>query len=260
MRADPVHLRVDRIGLTLLGAEQVGLSLDESRQLAVELQAALAASALQFEVHDAGRWYLRLERVPEIMTREIDTVLGRDIQQALPAGPERKHWHQLSNEIQMALHEAPVNQTRERSGQAPINSLWFWGAGSLPEVHPVSWSALVGDERYARGLAQHHRVPCHSTPRALRDMAAKPGAANVLAIYTGCKQALEQGHFESWQSALLDLEGEWLPPIDELLRNGRIQVLTLRTDGDMFALTRRDLWRVWRRVRPFGEYLGAGPA
>ena len=43
-----------------------------------------------------------------------------------------KRWHSILNEIQMVLHEHPVNEAREGRGEPPVNSVWLWGAGPMP--------------------------------------------------------------------------------------------------------------------------------
>lgn len=38
----------------------------------------------------------------------------------------------LQNEVQMLLHEHPINEARLQQGQKPVNSFWLSGAGALP--------------------------------------------------------------------------------------------------------------------------------
>ena len=42
-------------------------------------------------------------------------------------------WYRLINEIQMFMHGHEINQKRLENGLLPINSLWCWGGGQLPE-------------------------------------------------------------------------------------------------------------------------------
>lgn len=44
----------------------------------------------------------------------------------------------LQNEVQMLLHNHPLNEGRHEKGLLPINSFWVTGAGTLPEgFHPL---------------------------------------------------------------------------------------------------------------------------
>ena len=65
----------------------------------------------------------------------------------LPTGKDGKQWHTVLNEMQILLHTAQVNIERERRGDLPINSLWFWGSGRLPqEIQRVDWARVHSEE------------------------------------------------------------------------------------------------------------------
>ena len=63
-----------------------------------------------------------------------DEALGDDLFDA-PArqAPEGRRWRALLSEAQVVLHNHPLNAQRVAAGLAPVNSLWFWGAGALPD-------------------------------------------------------------------------------------------------------------------------------
>ena len=50
----------------------------------------------------------------------------------------------LLNEVQVLLHQHPLNAARQTRGLPPVNSVWFWGAGRLPAPGPsptAAWRA-----------------------------------------------------------------------------------------------------------------------
>ena len=66
----------------------------------------------------------------ECDTAEPVQVEGDDIRDCLPAGRDGAQIRKLTNELQMLLHEHPVNIRRAARGLAPVNSIWLWGFGT----------------------------------------------------------------------------------------------------------------------------------
>ena len=64
--------------------------------------------------------------------RALFGLYGGVVSVHLPIDRATAHWRRLSNEVQMLLHDHPVNLRRQQAGQVPVNALWFWGGGALP--------------------------------------------------------------------------------------------------------------------------------
>lgn len=63
----------------------------------------------------------------------------------LPMSHECSDWRRMWLNMQVELHNAEFNKTREQKGLKPLNALWFWGGGeaweaevALPRVKSVS--------------------------------------------------------------------------------------------------------------------------
>ena len=132
LRADPVHLRPDIADLVLFDAEDIGVSSEEARALAETVNEALRPGGPVVDAAHPHRWYVTLEAPARMTTTPLSLAAGAKISAAMPRGPDAPRWRRWMNEVQMALHECPVNVERERRGAAPINSVWPWGGGSLP--------------------------------------------------------------------------------------------------------------------------------
>ena len=132
LRADPVHLRPDVADLVLFDAVDAGVSSDEARALAETVNEALRPGGPLVHAAHPHRWYVALEVPARMATTPLSLAAGAGISAAMPRGPDALRWRRWMNEVQMALHDCPVNAERERRGAAPINSVWFWGGGSLP--------------------------------------------------------------------------------------------------------------------------------
>lgn len=154
LRADPVHVRPDLGGARLLAWGNLQVSEAEAQAFVQALKPLFGDSGLPISAPSAERWYLQLSRetpVPAFAT-PADS-LGEDLLGHLPSRPEGKRWRGLLNEAQILLHQHPLNATRIARGLLPVNSLWFWGAGVLPDVVRSRVRLLESDDFELRALA-----------------------------------------------------------------------------------------------------------
>ncbi len=56
------------------------------------------------------------------------SAVGKKITPFLAQAHQHIEWYKFLNEIQMFLHQHPLNQQRLQKGLPMMNSLWFWGA------------------------------------------------------------------------------------------------------------------------------------
>lgn len=261
MRADPVHLSADRDRLLLIDTSLFALSQHDALAIATEAQQVLDMEGWRMEVPFPNRWYIQLDEDPEVSTSDPYRAGGRDVDSHLPAGAGGRRLHRLLNEIQMQLFEADINREREGRGDLPVNSLWFWGVGELPDVLPRCWSAVCSDDPFARGLAMLSMTPCRSVPGSATELldAAAP-ESDILVILEACRLAAQYADLRLWHDAVADLEQHWFAPLLDALRGDAVQAITMVTGGREFLLRPSDLKKFWRRQRPLRQLLEAGTA
>jgi hypothetical protein len=133
LRADPVTMQADMTRVFMTGFGTRDLDDKERSELAVRLQILLRQEGLYRDAAHPDRWYLALPEPVSFEFTPLEQALGVDIAEVFPAHPEALAWRRLMNEVQMALHAHPVNEARRGHGRPEINSLWFWGAGQMPD-------------------------------------------------------------------------------------------------------------------------------
>ncbi len=255
MRADPVHLHASANGLILTGATELKLTTQDANALVAELMEIFTADGWLFKAAHAARWYLRPLAPPAIQTHALPDVIGRDIHPFLPYGPDAKAWHTIMNEIQILLHTSNVNQAREARGELPINSLWFWGAGRLPQIGRSDWAHVWSNEPLGLGLARLADIPGAKTPATAADWLSIAAQGGVhLVVLEQARRAVIYGDAAAWGDGLQDINDRWLEPALQALKKGALARLTLHTDGAAFTLTARGLRRWWRRRRSLEHY------
>ena len=252
LRADPVHLRLQREQVVLL--PEVEVSLADAMELCIDLNEHFAGEGLTFFAPHPQRWYVKVEQSPDIITVPMSQAAGHNIHGNLPVGPESGRWHRLFNEIQMLLFAHPLNEAREARGELPVNSVWFWGNGAVPVQSTASYVTVSSDEVLVEMLARAIGAPFsgwqsewHNTEEDAQ-----------LLVWSGLRAALQRGDLHAWREALQSFEKHYAQPLWHALRTGKIDRLQLEVAGGdrlrQFGLTRGSRWAFWHKSRPLAEY------
>ncbi len=248
LRADPVHLRADQDRLVLFAGEILQLRFEEAQALCASLDEHFQDRQWHFEAPHAQRWYLRPAQVPELRTVAIEHVMGRDIHLHMPGGSDGGKWRAALNEVQMLLHDHPVNAAREASGRLPVNSVWFWGGGPLPKDARGNWRSVGSDEPLARGLALCAGGTPMPAPENFARWENMAEAGDHLLVLTSLQQRHAEGDLPAWSDALSVLERDWLAPALRALGRGTVQRIQWWPGGkSRYELDRKAKWRFWRR-------------
>src|SRR3989442_5444543 len=146
MRADPVHLQVGRDSLVLADSAAFEVSRAESEALVETLNRHFGQTMLFYPMRPA-RWYVRLEKAPDMQTTPAAAARGAAIDEKLPSGSDAMRFHALMNEAQMLLHEHPVNAGRAARGGPALtgcscSSIWFWGGGVIDATKARPFSTV----------------------------------------------------------------------------------------------------------------------
>ena len=242
--AQPVHLLIGLDHLRLAPLAGLQLSTEEARAIDGSIGATLAGSGYSLRPSEAGPWTLACPTEIQCDTVEPAQAEGRDIRDCLPAGRDGAQIRKLMNELQMLLHEHPVNARRAERGLIPVNSFWLWGFGRSQDLEPTQLPTLCTDDPWLRGLWRLHGI------------AAQPPAAAAGALETEATLLIAAADavadpvlaLERWES---DLGA----PLAAALRSGRIRSASIRLGDVSYTMSRADRLAVWRRRRAWTELL-----
>lgn len=226
--ADPAWVQAEMNGARLLACGQLGLSQDEAEALAAPLRPVFGDAGMQLEVTAPDRWQVRLAEgtpVPDFAAPE--QALGEDLYQHLPQGAEGRRWRILINELQVLLHQHPLNAERRARGLPPVNNLWLWGGGSLPNHVVAGPTRVVGDDPLLLALAARAGIPAES-----RSTSAVAGASPDTLV-------------DLQDLPVAELEQAWWPVIEALLTQRTVQLDF--ASGERWLHKPLHRWRFWRR-------------
>ncbi|HLS83820.1 MAG TPA: phosphoglycerate mutase [Arenimonas sp.] len=218
LRADPAHVRPDMTGARVLAIGELGLSAGETEALLQTLRPLFGDAGMQLSAPAPSRWYLALAAdAPLPDFPQVEEVLGADLFDHLPEGPEGRRWRSLLNEAQILLHNHPVNQARAGAGKPVANSLCFWGGGRRPDRVASVHTGVASHEAELLSLAALAGVPVRMD-----------GAASLLDL------------------RILHEPETLAEVVEELLQQGRPVCLDF-ADGAAWQLAPGGAWRFWRR-------------
>lgn len=241
MHAEPVHLAAGLADLsaTLLSGPHE-LSGAEREALAPTIAAHLRAAGFGLSGNAAGSWLVRGERELDLTTAPPEVAAREPLQEAMPRGRDAGTMRRLMTELQMLLHEHPVNLERQRRGLLAANAIWFHGEGATPTVTPgndagaSSLPQAFGEDPYLRGIYRLHGSAAESVADA-GGLLARLGPRAVAVV--GARD-------------LDTLEAVWLKPLARALLLGRLRRLQLVLDRWYLAASSGTFLKLWRGGMP----------
>lgn len=240
LRADPAYIRPDLSGARLMAyGNALALGPADVDALLPPLKPLFGDFGFLLDAPLPSRWYLRLPvgaRVPAFASPE--DALGADLLDQIPASEsdvarataDSRRWRSLLSESQVLLHNHPHNAQRIEAGLAPVNSLWFWGAGVLPDHVRSGHTALLSDDESLAAFALMAGATVAPLPPRWED----PEGDSLVDLRDARDLAL--------------LQAEWFEPMLDSLAAGRVDSTVLDfADGSRYTIQTGNRWRFWRR-------------
>ena len=182
----------------------------------------------------------------------ILSVLGKTANPYIQQTRHNLQWYKLLNEFQMFMHQHEVNQQRMQRGLLAINSLWFWGAGSRPQVLDSNLAWYCDDvllNRFAESLGL--------ASQSCADIEKIDDSVDALVIDLRLTEFLKTGLVIPLEQLLLDIDTRLLKPLVSMVEKGRMQIV-LRAGYEIdFEMKPSARMKFWRRHQHLGNWVGA---
>jgi hypothetical protein len=257
-RADPVHIAIDRERALLLEHGMLEIGDAEAKQLVVTLARHLREEGIHLQRATNHHWYLRFDQTVDLITTPLRLALHRDIGECLPTGKDAKRWATWLNELQMLLHNHPVNEQRLDRGAYPINSLWLWGGGKTTQQPRSDYDHIWSDDTVVNGLAAVAGTPQSALPIPI-DLYALQSTlqgGHGLIVQPNLFAAVNDGDVFEWLSLLQWLEDKYFQPLLGALESRQLsEVCLLPCDGQRWRIAPGALKKWWRRPKPLAHWL-----
>ena len=234
------------------------LDPDEALEWSLDFARVFGGDRLQLAPLPAGGLLLLGLDAPGAHTIEPAALLGRSLDAALPDGAGAARLRALMAEIEMWLHEHPINAARARRGEAPIGSFWLWGgggpaceAGGSGVARASLRDHLYADDPWVAAVARLCGVPVAPPPAAFAGCRGQPGRA-VLVVSPG---RLRAPGAPAAGGLLEVVDRAYLRPALRALHAGELGQLTLVAGERAVRLRGSDRFRLWRPARDWPRAL-----
>lgn len=240
LRADPAYIRPDLGGARLMAyGEALGLTAADVEAFLPPLKPLFGDFGFLLDAPVPSRWYLQLPPGAKVPTfADPGEALGADLVDQIPgsepdaakASADGRRWRSLLSESQVLLHNHPRNAERIEAGLAPVNSLWFWGAGVLPDHVRSEHDELFSDDESLAAFALQAGLAVAPLPPRWQDRSGN--------------RLIDLRHVRD----LARLQSDWLQPMHDSLAAGRLGCAVVDfSDGSRYLLLSSQRWRFWRR-------------
>jgi len=259
--ATPLHLVAGMASLLLDPRGLLELTPEEVVLLVEDFARAFAGSGFTLRAAAPRGLVLVGPAFEDVRTHDPARWLGAGILPALPQGRGGLLLQRLGSEIEMWLHEHELNARRARRGALPVNSLWAWGGGA-PIVPPASspspspspataagagLPAAWGDDPWLHAAWKlGGGVIVDEAPQVERVLGSSSDRAIVVTpVFRG---AGSRAPFAP-ALALEAFDAEWIVPVADALRAGRLASVTIVAGDRALVMRRAHALRFWRGPR-----------
>jgi hypothetical protein len=240
--ADPIHMQT---GIDQLIAQPIAWDVicpKDTTAIIDTLNQHFTEDGWRFEAAPHGRWYLHFKHEESISTTPLTAALGKNVRPNLPKS-DNLNWLSLLNEIQMLLHTDKLQDARSISGDLPINSIWFWGAGKekLGLEHDIK--TVFGNNKLAEIAALAGKCEFTHLPETIEPLLADN---SILLLDQLLMPALhDQAIF--WQEALEEISEQYLRPLYEQWQKGKVDIHFYPNDGRKLTLRKRRIMDLFKQ-------------
>jgi hypothetical protein len=177
---------------------------------------------------------------------------------SMARGPDAAALRRLGSEIELWLHDHPLNLERGRRGELAVTALWLWGGVLQPDapsdaLHPpdpiAHLPSIYGRDSYAAALCKLGGESARALPSSF---SAEPALIDARRDSVVLLPMLSERGFIA---SLVDLERLWLADALAAVRSRRLATLYCLLGARAYRLTWRHCIRVWRRRAPWWEEL-----
>jgi hypothetical protein len=239
-RAVPVSLSLLRDSFAL--EQKVELTADEMKDLTVLFCQFFAQDGLHFSLNQHGGWLVQHQKKWVLETHHLQQVLGKNIAQFQATGQDANKLRSLQNQLQMLLHNHPVNVAREAAGLPICNSLWLYGGAKLPVEVSSTIDYFAGESALVKSLATISNKP----------------VLNMLQLEIQLASTPKNHHAKTVIVLESDAEIDQLNDVLTIIKLNKIKQLNihLNINDEMYCLRYQPqyAWKFWRRAKPFESY------
>jgi hypothetical protein len=251
--ASPMHLLAGLTSVHLDRRSVLRLPPEDRAALEADFQRTFNDSGFSLRPLDSGDFLLSGPELPLADTLEPARSMGESVTADIRStgAPALRR---LGAEIEMWLHDHPVNTARNNRGELPVTGLWLWGAGRAPDTQsprpaPGNGDILFGTDAYLRGLGVRTSTTVLPLPAQSTDVFGYPQAQRAVLVIE-ISPMLHSNPQWTFFDALMQIDRNFTAPAAKALSDRTFEQLVIVANDHALCLRARDRFKLWRRTRP----------
>nr|WP_303832671.1 hypothetical protein [Snodgrassella alvi] len=239
----PINQTAGMHQLQYLDGNALGLNPEEAKAFCEILSTWLQPDGWRFFPVRPDLWLVTTPQVLDFTLSSLLDLSGCIDGTAKPSGKDATLILQQQTELQMLLHQHPLNQQRSTRGLPTINGLWFE-------------KDLIGTAKHDTLLytnsswALHaHELPVNYA--ALMDTLSDSDRQKIVLFNDSLCLPVNQGDVYTYAQIMHQWEQDWWQPLLSGLKNRHISQLNIRCEAGLLPI-RKPRFRLFRtKTQPF---------
>jgi hypothetical protein len=255
--ATPVHLIAGLTSLHLDRRSVLHLPAEDLAAFESDFHRTFADSGFALRPVDSGDFLLLGPEMPLAETLEPARSMGESVADGMRGGTGAPALRRLGAEIEMWLHDHPLNHARKSRGEPPVTGLWLWGGGAVGQHSAAraldasagSADIIFGADAYLRGLSVHIGSNMLPVPPQLTDIFSYPRAQRAVLVIE-IAPMLHSKAMWTFFDALMHIDRTFITPAVEALNDGKFEQLVIVANDHEISHRAHGRFKLWRRPRP----------
>ena len=250
--ASPLWQQMGMHQVSVISGEHLNIQTEEAEQLCQGLSDFYLEEGWQFHLLRPDLWLITMPFESDWQVAPIWDIGGQIGATDQAAGRDALQWLNKQTEIQMWLHNHPLNQQRQNQQVAALNGLWLW-----QDIHGKSThTGLLGSDSPWAQFYPHQRIDAPYDFDAYLNAANESGfsVSDGLIFLDDLIVTEQTGDVFAYQEILQSWETRWFTPLWQALQSGRLKQLTIATDGENggeLVMTSTSKWAFWKAKKSF---------
>ena len=251
---DPVHLQADVDHAILRDTHGLDLTLQESESLIEELNEHFKADGIRFLMVDKDSWFLNVSDHEKVSTTPLNEVISRNVYSFMPQGEDALFWKKFMNEVQMLMFQSQVNEQREQNNKLPVNGVWLWGEGALPDRTELQAMEVYSKHSLVKGLSALNNFNCHTIADVKTFIEHISNQGNNLLVLDDLFNVTCYGDVMEWQTSFNELYVSWLEPLLAWAMKNKIKINLHACNGICYQIASHHRFRFFR-IKKIESYI-----
>ncbi|MDO4434255.1 MAG: hypothetical protein Q4B82_06715 [Alysiella sp.] len=248
--AIPIWQQMGMNNTQMLDSRSFTLPAEEAEILCQDLNDFYGTDA-QFHLHTPEIWQITL---PEMDTWHIDPVFdvcGQTDGLLRSEQYSTKQWLKLNTEIQMFLHQHPINQSRSTRGEVPVNGLWLW-QHTLSRTQAFQTALIGSNSAWAQiGRLKHSDVPYDFVAWQSLCKEEQVDINQTTLLSEDFVASAHTGDVWSYAQQLHNWENHFFAPIADALFSGSLKGLNVICEHGKLTIPPKAQRAFWKRKKTF---------